>query len=208
MYCSLTLNSPSRLIHECVLEPDGRGTWGILWPCIAVLILNTWTVLHLNIPPENRNSWRNLLHKIKWWIICAMVPDGVCVNAFAQWRASRKSATSFKKKYPWWTLRHSFYCEMGGYRIQDERADQTYLFRGEELRYLVTKNIVELTKITEDEIMDRSNADGLVKSFAILQSSWFLLQTIMRLAQRLPLTTLELATISLIAYTWLSYFFW
>lgn len=204
----IAVNSTSRVVHAWVLEPDGRGTWGILWPCIAVLILNTWTVLHLNVPPNNRNGWRNLMHKCKWWIICAVVPDGICVNAFAQWRSSHSSLPRFKSLYKWWTIRHSFYCEMGGYRVTDEATGLTYLFRGDELHYLANKNIIQLPEIGEDDIKDRSNADSLVKGFAILQSSWFLLQTVMRIVQKLPLTTLELATISLIAYTWLSYFFW
>ena len=202
------VNSTSPLIHGFVQEPDGRGTFSILWSCIAVLFLNTWTVLHLNVPPENRSAWRNFLHKTKWWIICAMCADGLCVNAYSQWRSARRSLPSMKASWPWWTLRHGFYAEMGGYCVKDELSGQAYLFRVDELEYLAKKNIIDLTSVSEAEIVDKSNTDELGKGIAGAQSAWFLIQAVARGVQHLPITTLELATIAFIGCTWSTYFFW
>jgi hypothetical protein len=59
------ISTKEGLVHGFVQDPNGRGTFTILLSCLAVLFLNTWTVLHLNIPPH-RSQYRNLMHKGKW----------------------------------------------------------------------------------------------------------------------------------------------
>ena len=53
-------------------EPDGRGTFGILWNSLAVLLLNTWIDLHLNIQNPNQVFWQGALHELKWINICTI----------------------------------------------------------------------------------------------------------------------------------------
>lgn len=127
-YANVT-SSNERVISGFVREPDGRGTFGILFSCLAVLLLNTWTVLHLNIPPRT-TPWRQYLHKVKWWAIAMICPDGLAVSACEQWRNARTSVKVLKKVYPWWTVTHGYYAEMGGFRIEPETGNkQEYAFR-------------------------------------------------------------------------------
>ena len=65
-----------------------------------------------------------------------------------------------------------------------------------------------IPRITESDIKDKSKADGLVKSIACLQALWFCLQFITRMAQRLPVTLLELNTFAHSVCAVLIYFLW
>ncbi|KAH0538934.1 hypothetical protein FGG08_004525 [Glutinoglossum americanum] len=76
-------------------------------------------------------------------------------------------------------------------------------------------HIVKLKKLlpdlrlpTEASIGDRSKADAFSKTFACVQSGWLVTQCIARLAARLPITELELATIAFVVCALAMYFFW
>jgi len=66
----------------------------------------------------------------------------------------------------------------------------------------------ELPKITLAEIKDRSKGDFLSKLIAIVQTSWFILQCIVRSQQGLALTELELVTLALASLNAITYIFW
>lgn len=204
----VAIASNERLVSGFVQDPNGRGTLSILLSCLAVLLLNTWTVLHLNIPPHN-TPWRNYLHKVKWWIIALVCPDGLAVSSCEQWRNASKSVKALKKTYPWWTITHGFYAEMGGYRVVSAaEGGQTYIFRVKELIWLTENHALTIPEVTLEELHDKSNADWLVKGIALTQSTWFMLQICARVNQHLPITTLELATVAFIGCTGMMYFFW
>lgn len=207
-YENVTTIAPQEIVPGLVEEPNGRGTFSILWACLAVLLLNTWTVLHLNIPPPGQRWLRRCFHKCKWFIICAIVPDGMVVNAYAQWRAAKKSVRDMRRFYSWWTISHGYYAEMGGYRILDESEGIYYNFRADDLAWLVEQNVIALIKIPVKELRDRSKTDAFAKMLACGQSTWFLITILARVNQDLPITTLELATVAFIGCTWATYFFW
>lgn len=62
--------------------------------------------------------------------------------------------------------------------------------------------------LSEENIRDKSNADGTAKLLAIGQVTWFMMQSIMRLARHLPLSQLEAMTLSYIPLIAITYFFW
>lgn len=65
-------------------------------------------------------------------------PDGLAVSSCEQWRNARRSVKALKKTYPWWTVTHGFYAEMGGYRVISATThDQMYIFRVKELIWWV-----------------------------------------------------------------------
>ena len=202
-------SSHAHLVSGLVQEPDGRGTLSIIWSCLAVLLLNTWTVLHLNVSPPSWGPWRRYIHKTKWWIICLVCPDGLAVSSYEQWRNARKSVKLMQNLYPWWTKTHGFYAEMGGYRIEEDTDDrQQYIFRVNELAWLTKNAVITLPQVPKEELSDRSNSDWVAKAIAFGQSIWFMFQICARVDDDLPLTTLELATVAFIGCTGLMYFFW
>ena len=198
----------STLLNGFVPESGGRGTFGILNPCLAVLFLNTWTVFHINIPSPYDSSRRRWAHRLKIWIITIIVPDGISTVAFSQWREARRSVKAIQPLLPWWTIKHGFYAEMGGFRVFDESTDQQYAFRSAQLAWLLKEKAIKLPQISDEELDDKSDADWIAKTLACAQSAWFLVNSIARVANHLPLTTLELEVLPFIATTWWTYYFW
>ena len=203
------------LLHNTTLigftpESPDRGTFGILNPCLAVLFLNTWTVFHVNIPSERllRSRTRWWAHRLKIWIITIIVPDGISTVAFNQWREARRSIRVIQPIYPWWTIKHGFYAEMGGFRVVDDSTGQEYAFRAAQLSWLLAHGALELPEISKEELDDKSDADWIAKTLACAQSLWFLINAIARLSAHMPLTTLEIEVLPFIATTWWTYLFW
>ena len=76
------------------------------------------------------------------------------------------------------------------------------------LRDLLQEGEIALPTITEEEIKDRSKADGLAKGIAVLQTTWFIFQCLSRPAQGLIITEIELITLAIAALNGISYFLW
>ena len=62
--------------------------------------------------------------------------------------------------------------------------------------------------LTADEIKDKSRSDGLSKAIFSFQSSWFVLQCLVRYSQGLGVTQLELTTAALASLNWITLLFW
>ena len=76
------------------------------------------------------------------------------------------------------------------------------------MRDLLRKGKIAFPSITEEEIEDRSKADGLGKGIAILQTTWFIAQCLSRPAQGLIITEIELITLAIATLNGLLYFLW
>jgi hypothetical protein len=61
---------------------------------------------------------------------------------------------------------------------------------------------------TEKEINDLSKADAFTKAFACVQSSWLIIQSIVRVSVGLPITQLELATMAFVVCALTMYLLW
>ena len=83
------------------------------------------------------------------------------------------------------------------------------IFQPADLLQLILENHVEMPILEEKDIEDRSKANWITKSIALIQVSWFLLQLLGRVVQKLAVTTLELYTLGIVvcgvviyAYNW------
>ena len=106
---------------------------------------------------------------------------------------------------------------MGGFRLDGvDNEGRRYLpdWQGEAL---ITPKGIEvllvhaphlIPDISVEEIMDKSKADGLAKALLVWQVLWFCINCGSRLAQRLPLSLLEVSTIAHGASTLITYCFW
>ncbi|KAL8725211.1 MAG: hypothetical protein Q9166_007493 [cf. Caloplaca sp. 2 TL-2023] len=79
--------------------------------------------------------------------------------------------------------------------------------------WLLQQNLIkwedhEQWGLSEENIHDKSNADGTVKLLALGQVCWFAAQSIMRTAHNLPLAQLESMTLSYILLFAIVYLFW
>ena len=84
----------------------------------------------------------------------------------------------------------------------------TYSFVGLELVWLHLNHFIEIPQFSEERIKGWSNTDSMTKLLACAQSFWFLITCLGRVIQQLPFSTLEVFTVSFIACTWISYYFW
>jgi hypothetical protein len=94
---------------------------------------------------------------------------------------------------------------MGGFMLEGKVPD---ILSAECLENLVEQHKVVLPDITAREIKDRSKRDGLSKTIAMGQTTWFLAQCLTRKAQGLITTELELVTVAFAALNVFIYYFW
>ncbi|KAK7024606.1 hypothetical protein VNI00_016167 [Paramarasmius palmivorus] len=73
------------------------------------------------------------------------------------------------------------------------------------LEFFVANRYITLT---EDEIKDRSHADVITKSIAVIQTIWFIMQVIARAVEGLAITELEIITVGFAILNFGTYFLW
>lgn len=118
-----------------------------------------------------------------------------------------------------WTMTHSWYAVMGGYSYKlregpkvflpdDHNRDQLIL-RDEALRFIAEHEPSIIPRLSVLDILDKSSASTFVKIIALFQALWFSLQCIVRMAQGLSISLLELTTFAhcivalIIGWLWL-----
>lgn len=119
------------------------------------------------------------------------------------------------------TLIHGFYIVMGGYafdvskdttpRIWPRKVDRLTPSSIAIFGCLVSqdKDLRELLPfLSEEEIWDKSKANGLAKAIVCIQAVWFCTQCIARLGQGMPISLLELNTFAHAICALLVYIFW
>ncbi|KAM0277067.1 hypothetical protein ACHAQH_006075 [Verticillium albo-atrum] len=117
-----------------VTATNVRSTLDIAFSCVSILILCSWSILHLNLPrqydrnitPTNSQKWLRkgdrLLQKIKWMIITLIAPEILFARAVAVLRSARHHSKLFrdfatKDEVPWSTT-HTIFADMGGFVIE------------------------------------------------------------------------------------------
>jgi hypothetical protein len=66
-----------------VSEPNMRGSWGILLPCISTLLVCSWSVMHLNLPAKSSTNTEKLIPYLYWCVIGIFGPE---LAIWAAWR--------------------------------------------------------------------------------------------------------------------------
>jgi hypothetical protein len=89
---------------------------------------------------------------------------------------------------------------MGGFVVQQDSQPEgpPRTLRPEKLLEMFQNNTLPWPKVSNDDIKDKSKADWIIKSLAIIQILWFATQMIGRWAQGLGMTTLELFTLGIV----------
>ena len=182
-----------------VNSPNGQGTIDIIWGCALTIFLCVWTVLTLNVPAPDTTLWVFTRRKMKWAIIALFGPEWLSGMAGAQWSIARRSRKQFQDGGIEWTMRQSFFADMGGVRVK--LKDDEFPVTSKHVYVLYKLGLITLDAITPAAIEDRSKADGVAKLFTIVQTAWFILQCLARLIQQISITTLELSTIAFVVCT-------
>ncbi|KAF1955042.1 hypothetical protein CC80DRAFT_416530 [Byssothecium circinans] len=213
--CTLPPTTPA-----FVLGPNTRSTLSIVWNCLGTLILCTWSILHLNVPPQltPRSTAqiirRWLYHsgtKLKWMVITILAPEtimGIAYSALkSAWDSDKVLSELANGDGVEWSTAHSFFADMGGFVVMfEEWAGQDMaLMDGSNLWALTAaqvalarnRNIIScLPSLSKDELRDKNKGDLLVKSLALFQILWMILQLFVRWKNNKQASQLEIMTLS------------
>ncbi|KAK3986966.1 hypothetical protein QBC44DRAFT_383592 [Cladorrhinum sp. PSN332] len=208
-------------------SPDGRGTADLLWTCLATLIISTWTVQHADIIWPHYKGWHNInTRRLRLAAFCLLLPEYMTAVAIEQCT----NALRYRKKFrairglEEWTVTHGFFASMNGFRIQTP-DDKIIAIRINELYWLLKAGLIDkmpeikqkdpeearfspFSALSQKAIMRCSKADGIVKLVACIQCGWFLTQLVARVAQHLPVSPLEITTLSFTLICLVTYAFW
>ncbi|KAH8909325.1 hypothetical protein BR93DRAFT_865529, partial [Coniochaeta sp. PMI_546] len=213
---------------DCTLPPDGasyvagpstRSTLGIVWNCLSVILLCTWSIQHLNVPPIRRpdglldKMWsavQGAAIKVKWMVIATFAPEYLVGRALSELYAAKAVLGDMAGKFHGkeWGLIHCYLANMGYFVLDAEEA--TDLAQG----YAPVEATWELGErsglphvpdipAVYLEKLDRGGA--LVKVLAIGQVSYLILQLACRAAKGLPTAQLEVATLAFSAVSLVTY---
>lgn len=108
-------------------------------------------------------------------------------------------------------LVHAFYIGMLALRYRTPQGEK--VIWPNQYTWLLEQGIIDwdnhaLWGLSEENLRDKSNADGTAKLLALGQVSWFVAQSIMRRVHNLPLCPLEAMTLSYVPLFAITYFFW
>lgn len=95
-----------------------------------------------------------------------------------------------------WTRYHGFFAIMGGYVDIRSRP------------ILPTEDGLRRVRISKKDIEDKSKSNFIARFLVLLQTTWFVLQTITRAVRHLPVTELELMTIAFVVLNVVTFYFW
>jgi len=107
-----------------------------------------------------------------------------------------------------WTLTHCYFANMGGmtYKVSPQRDDyENYSpvtahalvkLCVSNTQNLLDETLLDETCPTQEEILDKSKADNLLKAVAALQILWLILSVITRKMYGLPISLLEVCTVA------------
>jgi hypothetical protein len=71
-------------------EPDGRGTIGLVWSCLATIFICVWSALHLNLPAESESTWDRTKRQMGYVAVGLLAPEWLCYLALCDLEATRK----------------------------------------------------------------------------------------------------------------------
>lgn len=136
----LTMGTFDTFESNCTLPPEGinfvsspsvRGTLDIVWSCLSILLLCTYSVLHLNVPVQStprtkKEGFRRTLFrtfdKLGWMLVNLAAPELPFAKAWSDYRSAKVAHEKLKQ---WakldgvdWSLTHTHVANMGGFVVK------------------------------------------------------------------------------------------
>ncbi|KAM0434014.1 hypothetical protein ACHAPT_003958 [Fusarium lateritium] len=125
--CTFPTTSPSGLIRA----PNIRSTMEVVWNCTSIIILSTWSVLHLTVPPDLKpmsklQGFRKHVYllgrKLVWMgvmpVFLEYLVSITTTNLFTSWvNNPRLKQLATDDNVPW-SLTHTILANMGGIAIR------------------------------------------------------------------------------------------
>jgi len=185
---------------------SSRSIWTIVWSCLSTIFASTWVAIHPNMPGPEDSQWAVVRRRLAIMCYLLLAPEFVIMWALRQ-HFDAKAVTGRFEDRPGWTRTHSFFLIMGGFTLY-ENGIPLRILKVPELESLWASGKIVWPTITEKEIKDKSKGDYLSKGIAIIQTTWFIIQCIVRGAYGLAVTELEVATLAFASLTGIICYLW
>ncbi|KAF2467372.1 uncharacterized protein BDR25DRAFT_235064 [Lindgomyces ingoldianus] len=203
-----SFDSQHAFVAGWVSQPNGRGTFDIVWSSLFTVFLCTWTSVCLNLPDKDESPLRGVLRRTKWMFWAIVGPEFVVSFAIGQWSSAQRSVKRFRGRGDLhWTMRHGFFADMGGLLLQPKDSTP-FLTNSRQLYYLVERGYLACPQLDGDDIWDKSKADSLARVMTLAQVSWLIIQLIGRAIMRLETTTLEISAAAIVFSTLGTFYCW
>lgn len=154
-------------------------------------------------------------------LLAVLVPEGLLVCAFGQWREARRLEQAWRQKAPLGFegqlgMDGAFFVVMGGFFVRtveqpgelDKRELHTAILTPTGfLRYLESGNILP-TSFDKSAISDKGKASNIAKLLACSQALWLIVQSLARFISNMPITLLEIHVLIQVVCTSFIYWWW
>ncbi|TFK49646.1 hypothetical protein OE88DRAFT_1632974 [Heliocybe sulcata] len=123
---------------------------------------------------------------------------------------SNESGIKERNRHPKpWSRTHGFFALMGGYVLCYEDGKEEVLDADANHDFLdFFKSEDSCTRLTEEELADKGKKDWLSKTFAVVQTVWFVLQCIARAVEGRALSEMEVGTCAFAFFSAVTYGLW
>ncbi|KAL7951493.1 hypothetical protein V8C42DRAFT_350088 [Trichoderma barbatum] len=135
--CTLPTGPHSGFVHAA----NVRSTMEIVWSCIGIIILSTWSILHPNIPPDFReqDKWQFcsqrlflIAQKALWMVVMFIAPEAL-ISIYAHKIFCAKYNHEILKRLAEgqevpWSRTHTVFTDMGGFAIYFSAAEDRIQF--------------------------------------------------------------------------------
>ncbi|KAH7327856.1 hypothetical protein B0I35DRAFT_2627 [Stachybotrys elegans] len=179
-----------------------RGSIDILWSCGVTLMLCCWVATHPNAYAPNSTTYHRFRHKVQLAALAISGPEFVLGIAAGQFCSASRSVRLFKgDPLPGnrrWTLTHAFFVDMGGIHLVCPDFDSSFPITAMQLHYLIKNNFLDFPDMEKMDISERNTSDILARLITLWQVIWFSITELERFRLGLPMTTLELTTLSFV----------
>ncbi|KAJ7021515.1 hypothetical protein C8F04DRAFT_1314218, partial [Mycena alexandri] len=176
-----------------------RKLFDIVWGCLATIFASTWVSVHPNVPAPHQGPLKASLRRLGMMLVAVIAPELIVFFAARQLVVARQFAQRII------STTHGFFLCMGGF-VSRQGGNPVTTINQLNDPVLGPEYRADIRNTRRQDIMDKSKGDGLSKGLALMQGLWFIVQIIARLAQRLPISELEVATLAFAVvniFTWL-----
>ncbi|KAF2083975.1 hypothetical protein K490DRAFT_50263, partial [Saccharata proteae CBS 121410] len=187
-----------------VPAPDGRGTYDLIMGCLATLSLCIWISHHPNIHPKS-GAFKTVLKGIRWIVIASLAPEYVLYCAWDQRRAATRL---LKQSFEGWSIQQAFFAVSGGFIVESSTwwHESHLTFTPGGVLELAKAGL--LPKISQAKLREKSRSDILGIMVVCVQTGWFLVHSVARLARNEPLTLLEIHVMAHVVCAFFTYLLW
>ena len=189
-------------------SPSGRGTTDIVWSSVFTSFLCCWSTLCINVAGRQDTQWTVLKRKCLLATLTLFAPEVMCVTALAQYVSASRSVKEFSAAgISDWTMRNAFVADMGGFLLLS-RDWVPFSINAKQLFWLIQHGYLAVPTAEVKSIQDKNKVDGFMRLVMAMQTIWFCVNIVGRLAQGLAVTAIEVTTVAFIYCGLITMFLW